>query len=178
MLRAPAQAALLFRGVQAPSGHSAPSHAGTVADMGDRRHGLQLVLLVLPVLLGLVGMHALVVPAAAPATDTGHQVAASAVGHTDLRADAASTSPSAPVSAAAANNPVPADHGEHDAHLLHLCLAVLAAAGLALLAAWLFLGRLTLPVSVTPARQLAHGMPAQRPPPVPRRLAQLCVMRT
>lgn len=160
--------------------HGPRSHAGTVADMGDRRHGLQLVLLVLPVLLGLVGMHALVAPAAAHATDTGHQVAVatSVVGHTDLRADAASAPPAAPVSAAAAHGPMPADHGEHDAHLLHLCLAVLAAAGLALVAAWLFLGRLMLPVSVTPARQLAHGMPAQRPPPVPRRLAQLCVMRT
>ncbi|OSY34624.1 MULTISPECIES: DUF6153 family protein [Pseudonocardia] len=148
--------------------------------MSDRRYGLQLVLLVLPVLLGLVGMHALVVPAAAPAPDTGHQVAvaASVAGPTDHRADAASAPPSAPVAAAADHDPMPADHGEHDAHLLHLCLAVLAAAGLALLAAWLFLGRLTLPVSVTPARQLAHGMPAQRPPPVPRRLAQLCVMRT
>ncbi|MFP5070857.1 DUF6153 family protein [Pseudonocardia nantongensis] len=156
-----------------------PRHAGTVADMGNRRHGLRLVLLVLPVLLGLVGMHALVAPAAFPATDTGHQVAvdASVAGHTDLRADA-STPPSAPVSAAATDDPMPADHGEHDAHLLHLCLAVLAAVGLALLAAWVFLGRLTLPVSVTPARQLARSMPAQRPPPVPRRLAQLCVMRT
>ena len=149
--------------------------------MGNRQHGLQLVLLVLPVLLGLVGMHALVAPAAAPATDTAHQVAVatSVVGHTDLRADAASAPPAAPVSAAAAHGPMPADHGEHDAaHVLHLCLTVLAAVGLALLAAWLFLGRLTLPVSVTPARQLARGMPAQRPPPVPRRLAQLCVMRT
>ena len=160
--------------------HGPRSHAGTVADMGNRRHGLQLVLLVLPVLLGLVGMHALVAPAAFPATDTGHQVAVgvSVAGHTDLRADAASAPPSAPVSAAADHGPVPADHGEHDGHLLHLCLAVLAAVGLALLAAWVFLGRLTLPVSVTSARQLAHGMPAQRPPPVPRRLAQLCVMRT
>ena len=148
--------------------------------MSDRRHGLQLVLLVLPVLLGLVGMHALVAPAAAPAPDTEHQVAvaASVAGHTHLRVDAASTPPSAPMSAAAAHGPMPADHGEHDAHLLHLCLAVLAAVGLGLVAAWLFLGRLSLPVSVTPARQLAHGMPAQRPPPVPRRLAQLCVMRT
>ncbi|WP_143105647.1 DUF6153 family protein [Pseudonocardia ammonioxydans] len=146
--------------------------------MGDRRHGLQLVLLVLPVLLGLVGMHALVVPAA-PAPETGHQVAiaASVAGPTGHRADAAAT-PSAPVSAAATHHPMSTDHGEHDAHLLHLCLAVLAAVGLGLLAAWLFLGRLTLPVSVTPARQRARDMPAQRPPPVPRRLAQLCVMRT
>ncbi|MFE7203387.1 DUF6153 family protein [Pseudonocardia alni] len=155
----------------------ARSHAGTVVDMGDRRHGLQLVLLVLPVLLGLVGMHALVVPAAAP--DTGHQVAvaASVVEPTDHRVDAAAA-PSAPVSAAATHHPMSADHGEHDAHLLHLCLAVLAAVGLGLVAAWLFLGRVMLPVSVTPARQRARGMPAQRPPPVPRRLAQLCVMRT
>ena len=60
--------------------------------MGNRQHGLQLVLLVLPVLLGLVGMHALVAPATAPAPDTGHQVAVATavVGHTDLRADAAS----------------------------------------------------------------------------------------
>lgn len=163
--------------------HGRRSHAGTVVDMVDRRHGLQLVLLVLPVLFGLVGMHALVVPAAAPATDTGHQVAVavSVTGPADHRADAASSAsaaPSAPVSAAVADRPMSADHSEHDAHLLHLCLAVLAAVGLGLLAAWLFLGRLTLPVSVTPARQRARGMPAQRPPPVPRRLAQLCVMRT
>ncbi|MBP2366765.1 DUF6153 family protein [Pseudonocardia parietis] len=147
--------------------------------MGNRRHGLQLVLLIGSVLFGLVGMHALVVPATAPATDTGHQVAiaASVAGPTDHRADAA-TAPSAPVPAAATHHPMSADHGEHDTHLLHLCLAVLAAVGLALVAAWLLLGRLMLPVSVTPARQRARDMPAQRPPPVPRRLAQLCVMRT
>ena len=159
--------------------HEPRSDAGTVVDMSDRRHGLQLVLLVLPVLLGIVGMHALVAPAAAPAPGTGHQVAvaASVAGPTGHGADTAAT-PSAPVSAAATHHPVSADHGEHDAHLLHLCLAVLAAVGLGLVAAWLFLGRLMLPVSVTPARQRARGMPAQRPPPVPRRLAQLCVMRT
>lgn len=161
--------------------HGRRSHAGTVVDVGNRRHGLQLVLLILPVLFGLVGMHALVVPPAAPATDTGHQVAvaASVAGPTDHRVDAASApfAPSAPVSAAATQHPRSADHGEHDAHLLHLCLAVLAAVGLGLLAAWLFLGRLTLPVSVAPPCQRARAMPAQRPPPVPRRLAQLCVMR-
>ncbi|GAA1381282.1 hypothetical protein GCM10009613_06950 [Pseudonocardia kongjuensis] len=151
-----------------------------MVDMGNGRHGLQLVLLVLPVLLGIVGMHALVAPAAAPTMDTGHQVEAEAAmaAHADLRAEVASA-PSTPVPATAAHDPMPAEHGEHGtAHLLHLCLAILAAAGLALLAAWLFLGRLTLPASVTPTRRRARGMPAQRPPPVPRRLAQLCVMRT
>ncbi|MEU6702103.1 DUF6153 family protein [Pseudonocardia sp. NPDC046786] len=143
--------------------------------MGNRREGLQLVLLVLPVLLGLIGMHALVAPA--PAADTGHEVAAAATatGHSDHRADSASAPP-APV---AAEQPMPADDGGHDAtHALHLCLAVLAAAGLALLSAWLFLGRLPLPIALTAARQRPRGRPAKRPPPVPRRLAQLCVLRT
>ncbi|MEQ3542534.1 DUF6153 family protein [Pseudonocardia tropica] len=143
--------------------------------MGNRREGLQLVLLVLPVLLGLIGMHALVAPA--PAADTGHgmAVAAAAAGHSDHRADAASAQ-QAPM---ASEQPMPAGHGEHDAtHALHLCLAVLAAAGVALLSVWLFLGRLPLPTAVAAALQRPRGRPAQRPPPVSRRLAQLCVLRT
>ncbi|GAA1851141.1 hypothetical protein GCM10009772_30300 [Pseudonocardia alni subsp. carboxydivorans] len=151
------------------------SRSGTVTDMGNRRGGLQRVLLVLPVLLGLIGMHALVAPA--PTADTGHGVAAAATatGHSDHRAAAAS----APPATVAAEKPMPADHGEHGAtHALHLCLAVLAAAGLALLSAWLFLGLLPLPISIIAARQRPRGRPAQRPPPVPRRLAQLCVLRT
>lgn len=148
-------------------------HPGTVTDMGNRRERLQLVLLVLPVLLGLIGMHALVAPP--PTADTGHGVAATAPGHSDHRAVEAS----APPATVAVEPPMPADHGEHDAtHALHLCLAVLAATGLALLAAWLFLGRLTLPIAITAARRRPRSRPAQRPPPVPRRLAQLCVLRT
>ncbi|SFO62048.1 hypothetical protein SAMN05216207_11153 [Pseudonocardia ammonioxydans] len=141
--------------------------------MGNGRNGLRLTLLVLPVLLGLVGMHALVAPAPVPATDIGHTAAATMSSHADHR-----SAPSASTPPGADDRPT-TGHGEHDAtHLLHLCLAVLAAVGLALFSAWLFLGWLALPVSVTPARQRARGMPAQRPPPVPRRLAQLCVMRT
>lgn len=147
--------------------------------MGNRREGLQVVLLVLPVLLGLIGMHALVAPA--PAADPGHgaAVTATATGHNDHRADHRADTASAPSAPVAARQSMPADHGEHDdAHVLHLCLAVLAAVGLTLLSAWVFLGRLTLPSSAPWSRQRARVQPAQRPPPVPRRLAQLCVLRT
>ncbi|MEV1295924.1 DUF6153 family protein [Pseudonocardia sp. NPDC049635] len=146
--------------------------------MGNRRHRLRLLVLVLPVLLGVVGMHALVAPVPASAIETGHGTAAV----TTERANHAAETPPTPAAlptVAAHQHETPPGHEKHDtAHGLHLCLAVLAAAGLALLAAWLFLGRLALPASVSPSRRRAHDRPVQRPPPVPRRLAQLCVMRT
>ncbi|MBC3193170.1 hypothetical protein H7X46_19095 [Pseudonocardia sp. C8] len=144
------------------------------------RHGLRLVLLVLPVLLGLIGMHALIAPAApSPPADPGHTAAGHAVHRST---DHGAHRPDRPVTASpvtTGHEQPPAGHGDHDAaHLLHLCLAVLAAAGLALVSAWLFLGRLALPSSAAPARHRGRGIPAARPPPVPRRLAQLCVLRT
>ncbi|MFP5068068.1 DUF6153 family protein [Pseudonocardia nantongensis] len=141
--------------------------------MRNGRNGRLLLVLVLPVLLGLVGMHALVVPA--PTTATSPTVARIPVEH--------ATPQHGPVVPAggAGEHGAPAGHDDHHddgaSHLMHLCLAVLAAVGVALLSAWLFLGRLSLPGSSTPVRRWTGGMPAARPPPVPRRLAQLCVLR-
>ena len=143
----------------------------------------RLLVLVLPVLLGLLGMHALAAP---PVSSGVHHAPAAApvVTHGGTLHDApgpAHPGPHgvAPAGAQGAAHPDPRGV-PHDgaSHLLHLCLAVLAATGLALLAAWLFLGRLTLPIAITAARRRPRSRPAQRPPPVPRRLAQLCVLRT
>lgn len=140
--------------------------------MTNGRSGRLLMLLVLPVLLGLLGMHALFVagPAPTPATPV-PEMAVTA--HEPAPHDR----PTMPDTAS--DQRAPGGHSSHDdaTHLLHLCLAVLAAVGLVLLTAWAFLGRIPLPASSAQSRQPARGRPAQRPPPVPRRLAQLCVMR-
>lgn len=144
------------------------------------RQGRRPVLLVLPILLGLVAMHALVAPAApSPPADPGHTVGGHAAHRSDDHGAHRSDRPATAPPVAVGHDQPPAGHGDHDAaHLLHLCLAVLAAAGLALVSAWLFLGRPALPGSAAPARHRGRGIPAARPPPLPRRLAQLCVLRT
>ncbi|MBN9794225.1 hypothetical protein DMP17_37430 [Pseudonocardia sp. TMWB2A] len=123
----------------------------------------RLLVLVLPVLFGLLGMHALAAP---PAPSGVHHAPAVAV-------------PSVPHGVEGASRPDP--HGmPHDgaSHLLHLCLAVLAA-GVVLAAAVLLSGFAPLPSSrraAGPGRP--RTAPTARPPPVPRRLALLCVSRT
>lgn len=137
--------------------------------MSNGRSVRRVMLLIVPVLFGLLGMHALVVPGAAP-THASPAVGIPATGH-GLGEHRLTTSP---VAAAERQG-----SGGHDGavHLLHLCLAVLVVVGLTLLAAWSFLGRFRLPVSSMAVPLPAGGMPVQRPPPVRRRLAQLCVMR-
>lgn len=136
--------------------------------MSNGRSERRPMLLILSVLFGLLGMHALVVPDAAP-THASSAAGIFATGH-------------GPGEHRPTTSPVAADErqgpGGHDgaAHLLHLCLAVLVAVGLTLLAVWSF-GRFRLSVSSTSVPLSAGGMPLQRPPPVRRRLAQLCVMR-
>ena len=159
--------------------------AGSVRCVRNGRNGRLLLVLVLPVLLGLVGMHALVVPA--PTTATSPTVASPTVARIPVEHATPQHGPVVPAGGAGGHG-APAGHDDHDdhheghhddgaSHLMHLCLAVLTAVGVALLSAWLFLGRLSLPGSSTPVRRWTGGMPAARPPPVPRRLAQLCVLR-
>lgn len=145
-----------------------------------RRGGIGLrLLVVLPVLLGLVAMHALVAPPSPHATPPGTPMG--------------TTSVLAAVSSPGTGHPAPAGHapgppasgghdrsGDHDGatHVLHLCLVVLAAVGLVLVAARLFLGVALLPVSTSRRHRRSCDGPAERPPPLPRRLARLCVLRT
>ncbi|MEJ8278117.1 DUF6153 family protein [Pseudonocardia spirodelae] len=133
------------------------------------------LLLVLPVLLGLLGMHALAAPPAAEPL---------AAGLPPAHAGAASPGPAGTGHGQHeghrdhGDRGGHGDHGDHGAasHLLHLCLAVLVA-GVALVAALL----LTTVRPPWPGRTASPGRgsraPAARPPPVGRRLAQLCVLR-
>nr|WP_062396770.1 DUF6153 family protein [Pseudonocardia sp. AL041005-10] len=147
----------------------------------------RLLVLVLPVLLGLLGMHALAAPpvssgvhhapAAAPA-------AAPVVTHGGTLHDSPGPSHPGAHGAAPAGEPGAAHPGPHGvphdgaSHLLHLCLAVLAA-GVVLAAAVLLAGVAPLPSSRGPAGPGSpRTAPAARPPPAPRRLALLCVSRT
>jgi hypothetical protein len=135
----------------------------------------RLLVLVLPVLLGLLGMHALAAP---PVSSGVHHAPAAApvVTHGGTLHDApgpAHPGPHGVTPAGARGAAHPDPHGmPHDgaSHLLHLCLAVLAA-GAALAAA--------VPSSRGPAGPGSpRTAPVARPPPVPRRLALLCVSRT
>ncbi|WP_224393088.1 DUF6153 family protein [Pseudonocardia sp. ICBG1293] len=132
----------------------------------------RLLVLVLPVLLGLVGMHAL----AAPPASSGVHDAPAAVAHAAPPDGAQVTVHPRPHP-----DPHPRPHGmPHDgaAHLLHLCLAVLAA-GIVLAAAALLSGFAPLPSARRPAGPgRPRTAPTARPPPVRRRLARLCVSRT
>ncbi len=143
----------------------------------------RLLVLVLPVLLGLLGMHALAAP---PVSSGVHHAPAAApvVTHGGTLHDApgpAHPGPHgvAPAGAQGAAHPDPRGV-PHDgaSHLLHLCLAVLAA-GVVLAAAVLLAGFAPLPSSRGPAGPGSpRTAPVARPPPVPRRLALLCVSRT
>ncbi|NMH95306.1 hypothetical protein HF519_27885 [Pseudonocardia bannensis] len=121
--------------------------------------------MVLALLAGLVGMHQL------PVAGDGH---GAATGAADPVAPAAHPAPEAAPAPAGLHD----EHGEHGEHkdLLHLCLAVLTAIGL-LVAAAVLLGLLrTAPLA--PRRPAGIRIrPRGPPPPVPRRLAQLCVLR-
>ncbi|RZT85674.1 hypothetical protein EV383_2551 [Pseudonocardia sediminis] len=144
--------------------------------MNGRRWG-RVLLLTLPVLFGLLGMHALVV---VPATGTGgmdHPPVAEATPVPGPHV--AATTPVVAAATRGEQSP-PAGHGGHDGgmgHLMHLCLAVLAGIAAVLLVAGIILGLVPLPVSTGRARRWARAMSVARPPPVSRRLAQLCVMR-
>ncbi|MFE7202419.1 DUF6153 family protein [Pseudonocardia alni] len=139
----------------------------------------RLLVLVLPVLLGLLGMHAL----AAPPVSSGVHHAPVVTHGVTLHGAPGPAHPGlhgvTPAGARGAAHPDP--HGmPHDgaSHLLHLCLAVLAA-GVALAAAVLLSGFAPLPSSRGPAGPGSpRTAPVARPPPVPRRLALLCVSRT
>lgn len=152
----------------------------------------RLLVLVLPVLLGLLGMHALAAPSAhsrvhdRPAVaahlaphPASHSALHSALHDGPARAAAVPAHPVPDGASAGATRPGP--HGSsHNgaAHLLHLCLAVLVA-GVVLAVAVLLSGWTPLPSSrgpVGPGRPRTG--PTGRPPPVPRRLALLCVSRT
>lgn len=160
----------------------------------------RLLVLVLPVLLGLLGMHALAAPSAhsgvhdrpavtaRPAPHSGlhsalysalHSALYSALRDGPARAAAVPAHPVPDGASAGATRPDP--HGSsHDgaAHLLHPCLAVLVA-GVVLAVAVLLPGWAPLPAwrwPVGPGRPRTG--PTGRPPPVPRRLALLCVSRT
>lgn len=148
----------------------------------------RLLVLVLPVLLGLLGMHALAAPSAHSGVHDRPAVTARPAPHSGLhsalrdepaRAAAVPAHPVPDGASAGATRPDP--HGSsHDgaAHLLHPCLAVLVA-GVVLAVAVLLPGWAPLPAwrgPVGPGRPRTG--PTGRPPPVPRRLALLCVSRT
>lgn len=152
----------------------------------------RLLVLVLPVLLGLLGMHALAAPSAhsgvhdrpavtaRPAPHSGlHSALYSALRDGPARAAAVPAHPVPDGASAGATRPDP--HGssyDGAAHLLHPCLAVLVA-GVVLAVAVLLPGWAPLPAwrgPVGPGRPRTG--PTGRPPPVPRRLALLCVSRT
>ncbi len=144
----------------------------------------RLLVLVLPVLLGLLGMHALAAPPGPSGVHHAPAVAAPSVPPAGTPFGTQGPSHPAPHEVApggAQGATHPGPHGvPHDgaSHLLHLCLAVLAA-GVVLAAAVLLSGVAPLPSSRGSA---GPGSPrtaaAARPPPAPRRLALLCVSRT
>ncbi|GAA1191936.1 DUF6153 family protein [Prauserella alba] len=172
-----------------------------------------LTLLALPVLFGVVGMHALVTTPAPPAAATpaianttaghdvsddrgsdhsvsGRSVSDDSVALHSVRLHAghgpraesshdARLQPGTEPHAGAASQGDTGPHADHDGlhQLLHLCLAILAAAGLVVLAAPL-LTRLRPATAARRPPQPGGRLPVQRPPPTSRRLAQLCVMRT
>ncbi|WP_250549964.1 DUF6153 family protein [Pseudonocardia sp. H11422] len=131
---------------------------------------------VLSLLVGLIGMHQL--PVASDQPDVRHgavaAVATTPVGAIEPAAHAGPHEPAGHPGPGAA--PAPAgSHGDHG-DLLHLCLAVLTAVGLLAVAAVL-LGLLR-HVLAAPRRPAGVRIrPRGPPPPVPRRLAQLCVLR-
>lgn len=156
----------------------------------------RLLVLVLPVLLGLLGMHALAAPSAHSGVHDRPAAAARPALHPVLHSASpwalhsalhdgparAAAVPAHPVpDGASAGGMRPGPHGashEGAAHLLHLCLAVLEA-GVVLAAAVLLSGWAPLPSSrgaVGPGRPRTG--PTGRSPPGPRRLALLCVSRT
>ncbi|MEU9823354.1 hypothetical protein ACIGG9_29065 [Pseudonocardia alni] len=147
----------------------------------------RLLVLVLPVLLGLLGMHALAAPPVSSGVHHAPAVAPAAapvVTHGGTLHDSPGPSHPGPHGAAPAGEPGAAHPDPrgvpHDgaSHLLHLCLAVLAA-GVVLAAAVLLAGVAPLPSSRGPAGPGSpRTAPAARPPPAPRRLALLCVSRT
>ncbi|MBB3050827.1 hypothetical protein FHS23_001850 [Prauserella isguenensis] len=129
-----------------------------------------LMLLTIPVLFGVLGMHALVAPPAPPG-----QVGP----ETGIAVSGPATAPHA-AQEGTQHQSRGGTHTEHDGlpHLLHLCLAVLSVAGLAALATQSWLTRLPPPTPAARPSRPGGRRPVQRPPPVSRRLAQLCVMRT
>lgn len=141
--------------------------------VSDQRVELRL-LLILPLLLALLGMHAFV---AAPLGETGHVVTAAAV-----PSDGPAGIPAISDLVLPAHDPahVPGDHGPRSdpEHALHLCLAILTSLGVLLLAAGLRLGGPMLGSLVAPVRSSLRRWSVARPPPMARRLAQLCVMRS
>lgn len=119
--------------------------------------------IVLALLAGLVGMHQLPVAGM-------HDRAATAL-----------PAPASPGVATVAHPETSALHRDHSGDgdhggLLHLCLAVLTALGL-LAAAAALLGLVRHPVPALRNRTQVRIRPRGPPPPVPRRLAQLCVLR-
>lgn len=161
-----------------------PRYAGRMD--GGRRQ----MLFVLPLILGVLCMHALILIGTAPVTD----------GHIS-RPGAAATAPGAaqdmPAHASAGTTDATAaypiaqqgtDHSVHGAghgsmpssmhQILHLCLAILAALlvlGMAALALWPTLRPDRRHVRI---RALVRRASRRRPPPTSVRLAQLCVLRT
>jgi hypothetical protein len=144
-----------------------------VAGVSNQRVELRLLLIV-PVLLALLGMHAFV---AAPPGETGHAATTAAV-----PSDGAAGIPAISDLTLPGHDPadVPGDHGARSdpEHALHLCLAILTSLGVLLLAAGLRLGGPMLGSLVAPVRSSLRRWSVARPPPMSRRLAQLCVMRS
>lgn len=147
--------------------------------------GRRRMLLVLALIVGVLGMHALVVlPSAAGHRMPSPVVTAPAVADNGaVHIATAVHDGTAPAAAAGvqlvSDHPGPGGgHGSSPSHhVLHLCLAILAALvvlGMAALALW--------PLQRPDRHEVAIGAltgraPRRRPPPTSVRLAQLCVLR-
>lgn len=161
-----------------------PRYAGGMG--GGRRQ----MLLVLPLILGVLCMHALVLIGAAPAIG-GHMNGPGSVATAPGAAQGMPAHASAGTTDAAAASPLAQQGTDHSVHgaghgsmpssmhqILHLCLAILAALlvlGMAALALWPTLRPDRRHVRI---RALVRRAPRRRPPPTSVRLAQLCVLRT
>lgn len=148
---------------------------------------MRLAPVVLAVILGLLGMHALVVANGAHSMSTPSQaVLASPDTASPMVGSPTVTIPMPSAVVAGADGVAPADgddppapQGDHSAghQMLHLCLAVLAAL-IVLLTALLPAVLRGLPGSPGGSNAgRTRSAPRRRPPPTAVRLAQLCVMR-
>lgn len=163
-------------------------HTGVLRYPDRMIGGRRQMLLVLTLIVGVLCMHALVLIGTSPAGG-GHSV-----GHGPVAASSpiqampvhasAGTGDAVPASPLVAEGSDHADHGARHGstpsamhHVLHLCLAILAAlvvVGAAALVLWRTLrpDRTSVPIGA-----LVRRAPDRPPPPTSVRLAQLCVLR-
>ncbi|MBW0088671.1 hypothetical protein I4I73_05990 [Pseudonocardia sp. KRD-184] len=138
------------------------SRAGT-----PRVSGWLLALAVAGLVLGLIGMHHVLL------TGTTPQVAV--VEPVSVMTEPAGSEPG---HGSAAGAPVSDRHADHLADLLHLCLAVLFGALVVVIALFLLRGGGDGPSHIVGMTWSSAGGSRAPPPTVPRRLALLCVLRT